>query len=377
MLRLTTYLIRRGVTFRGRRSFFVHSSRTDHWGLPNISRESVLWDMVDGPMPRGLLGVGDPDVHLIDGLPTMFLGGFTTSFRNRLFRANLADDAPDLRGPWQLERDHRGRARPVTTDAPHGGWDAAGMHTPSYVGPAGGNGARIYYTGRATRHHYGRKSHYSIGVLEHRDGRWQRRDTPVLRGEPPRTSVLEPFVIYVDGRYRMWYQASPHEIGPGEQPDYELRCAESANGLTDWTPSRVFAGTAEGFFDNALARGPNGWVMVLARGSNLHATANFPTQGLWYSTAPHPSPDRADWSPPSRLLDTDIAGTPEWMGRGTFGPALAFASASQTTATVFFTATRANPSWPRLSVQRLAQRRRPPVPAPFYFSIAAINLDLT
>lgn len=39
-------------------------------------RSVVLWDMVDGPMPRGLLGVGDPDVHIIDGVHTMFLGGW-------------------------------------------------------------------------------------------------------------------------------------------------------------------------------------------------------------------------------------------------------------------------------------------------------------
>ncbi|PKB30380.1 hypothetical protein ATL51_2040 [Pseudonocardia alni] len=29
------------------------------------------------------------------------------------------------------------------------------MHTPSYVPPAAGNGARIYYSGRANAKHYG------------------------------------------------------------------------------------------------------------------------------------------------------------------------------------------------------------------------------
>ncbi len=38
---------------------------------------------------RGLLGVSDPDVHWIDGRWTMFLGGFTTRFRNSLFTAVL------------------------------------------------------------------------------------------------------------------------------------------------------------------------------------------------------------------------------------------------------------------------------------------------
>lgn len=51
---------------------------------PDVTR---LWDMVGGPMPRGVLGLGDPDVHVIDGVPTMFLGGFSSSFRNRLYVA--------------------------------------------------------------------------------------------------------------------------------------------------------------------------------------------------------------------------------------------------------------------------------------------------
>ncbi|WP_435829277.1 histone-like nucleoid-structuring protein Lsr2, partial [Pseudonocardia alni] len=174
----------------------------------------------------------------------------------------------------------RGRARPLTADPPKGSRDAAGMHTPSYVPPAAGNGARIYYSGRANAKLYGPGSSYAIGVLEHTDGQWQRRGKPVLEGSAPRWSVLEPRVIHSRGRYRMWYQANPHEIGPGEHPDYELQCVESEDGLTGWTPPRVFAGLDEGFFDIAIAPRGDRWVMLLARGSDLHNTGGFPSPAL-------------------------------------------------------------------------------------------------
>ncbi len=51
--------------------------------------------MLKGLAPvRGVLGLSDPDVHWIDGRWTMFLGGFTTRFRNSLFTAVLPLGAP-------------------------------------------------------------------------------------------------------------------------------------------------------------------------------------------------------------------------------------------------------------------------------------------
>lgn len=116
--------------------------------------------------------------------------------------------------------------------------------------------------------------------------------------------------------------------------------------------------------------------MVLARGSNLHVTPEFPDQGLWWITAAHPSADRADWSTPQRLLDTDAPGTAPWMARGTYGPALAFADPASTQATVFVTGTRSTPRWPVLALRHLARLRRPPVPAPFYLATGSIEADL-
>lgn len=347
--------------------------------VSTAGRAQVVWDMVDGPMPRGLLGVGDPDLHVVDGVPTMFLGGFSTGFRNRLYRARPAPGGGLDSARWVIDADARGRARALVADPPRDGWDRAGMHTPSFVPAVDGRPALMYYTGRASLKHYGARSSYAIGVLEERDGRWVRREEPVLRGSAPRTSVLEPLVVHDRGRYVMWFQANPHEIGPGELPDYEIRVAESADGLT-WSAPRVFAGPEEGFFDNAVHRVGDRWAMVLARGSNLHGTPRFPRQGLWVATAREASPVRADWSAPVRVLDTDLPGTPEWMARGVYGPALhglgdAGDSGDSGDAVLVYTATREAPGWAAFNARRLLRGRSPVVPSPFYLAVGRSRLS--
>jgi hypothetical protein len=62
--------------------------RVDEWQRSGAKARG-LWDMIDGPMPRRVLGIGDPDIHQVEGRWTMFLGGFSTTFRNRLYRALL------------------------------------------------------------------------------------------------------------------------------------------------------------------------------------------------------------------------------------------------------------------------------------------------
>lgn len=331
----------------------------------------VLWDMVGGPMPRGLLGVGDPDVHVIDGVSTMFLGGFSTSFRNRLYRAVLPAGADPASEQWKIETNDRGRVRALVADPPRDAWDGAGMHTPSYVPPTENQPARIYYTGRRSRKQYGPKSSYAIGALELIDGRWRRRSAPLIEGVAPRQSVLEPLAVTERGGYVMWFQANPHEIGPGDLPDYELRVVESPDGIT-WSTPRVFATSTEGFFDNAVARADNGWLMVLARGSNLHNTPDFPAQGLWVTWARQLSVNRADWTEPMRVLDTDDPGTPAWMARGTYGPAILFADDDNPL--IFVTGTRDAPRWPVLNVERLLRARKPVLPSPFYLATGSMKL---
>ncbi|MGW2095892.1 hypothetical protein [Promicromonospora sukumoe] len=325
-----------------------------------------IWDMLGPRMPRGVLGLSDPDVHLIDGRWVMFIGGFSTTFRNRLYRACLPAGAEPGQAAWVLD------SQPIIADPPRGAWDAGGMHTPSYVPPHAGRGPRIYYAGRAGKRHYGDGSTYAIGVLTRgARGEWVRRDTPVLTGRPGRASVLEPLVIAVDGGYRMWFLATPHEVGPGEQPDFELHVADSADGI-EWEPARRFATREEGFFDNAVYPTGEGWEMLLARGTNLHGTTPYPDQGLWVMRAPLPSADRADWSPPQRLLDTGVAGVPSWMGRGVCGPSVVPRPDGRLV--VFLTGTHDVGSWLRAARLRAGGSGRLPVPAPYFLATGSVDI---
>ncbi|WP_202879667.1 hypothetical protein [Serinicoccus kebangsaanensis] len=299
----------------------------------------------------------------------MFLGGFSTSFRNRLYTATLTPGADPGSRSWRFVCDARGRARALTVDPPKDAWDAEGMHTPSFVPAADGQPARVYYTGRASKKQYGPDSSYAIGALELIDGAWVRRDEPLIRGTAPRSSVLEPLVVHDRGRYVMWFQANPHEIGPGEYPDYELRVTESVDGVS-WSVPRVFSTPAKGFFDNTIARTRDGWLMVLARGPDLHGTGGFPEQGLWVSTTRELSADRSSWSVPRHVLNTADAGMPASLARGVYGPGVLYDADTGRTV-VYVTGVREAPSWPRFIAQRLLRGRRPVVPSPFYLSVSA------
>lgn len=340
---------------------------------PSVRSERVLWDMLDGPMPRGVLGLSDPDVHHVDGRWVMYLGGFSTSFRNRLYRAALAPGAePALRG-WRLDRDGHGRLRPLAPDGRRGAWDAGGMHTPSYVPPHRGFPARVYYAGRRTARRYGDGSAYAVGLLERGpDGSWSRRPGPVVEGSGDRPGALEPTVVPVDDGYRMWFLSTPHEVGPGEQPDFELRVCDSRDG-TAWSSPRVFATAQEGWLDCAVDGAGPAWTMLLARGTNLHGTRPYPEQGLWRIRAATPSGLREEWSAPERVLDTDAPATPAWMGHGVCGPSVA--ARADGTRLVFFTGTHRAPPWWRVAVRRLASARRPPVPAPYFLATGGAELD--
>lgn len=331
----------------------------------------VLWDMADGPMPRGLLGVGSGDlVATVDGW-TLYLGGYSTSFRNRLYVATTESSSPLATAEWSLRANRRGRARALVKDPPPTAWDGGGMHTPSYVPATASTPARIYYAGRRGRQHVGHTSHYAIGALEYLDGGWHRTGAPLLRGSPDRPSVMEPRVVFENGRYIMWHLATPHEVAPGEQPDYELRCVTSPNGFGQWSEPAQFTSPSEGFFDVALGKTDAGWTMILAAGTNLHRTRPYPAQGLWRMTAPTASPHRHEWTEPVRILDTDDGETPDWMGAGVCDPAIHIAPDGSLT--IFVTGTRRYDTWARLLGRQLRQLRKPPVPAPFYLATGVLT----
>lgn len=328
---------------------------TGDWSLVDAE---PLFGMLGSRRPgHGLIGVSDPDVHRLDGTWTMFLGAFTSRFVVRLVLAQLPPGAAVEDDAWSLVIDGRGRAVELGAPPGRGAWDAAGMHSPSYV--RGPDAERIYYAGRSSRRITGPGSRYAIGCLERRDGVWWRRPGPVLAGDPARPSALEPYVLHAGGRWRMWFLSAIGEIGRGEQPDYELRYTESDDGI-DWAAPQTFATVEEGFFDNAVVRGTDAWRMVLARGTNLHGTTPFPGQGLWLAEAAVPH-GRPAWSPPRRLLDTDDAAQ-DWYAAGVCGPSVV---ARGDTLHVFATGTGARRSWWRSAVGEVRAGRTPPVPSPY------------
>jgi hypothetical protein len=139
------------------------------------------------------------------------------------------------------------------------------------------------------------------------------------------------------------FLATPHEVAPGEQPDYELRTTTSVHGVTGWSTPTV-------------------------------CTTPFPEQGLWWIRSAQPSADRSDWTEPVRLLDTGRRDTPDWMGRGVCDPAAI--STADGTLTVFVSGTRRYRNWAALAIRQLRRRQRLPVPAPFYLCTAVLRLPL-
>lgn len=343
--------------------------------------ERLLFDMAAGLPVRNVIGVGDPDVHEIDGRWTMFLGGFTTGFAVRIFEATLPPGDELDSDRWVLTtRPGRPRVAQQLFAPPRiGSWDSAGTHTPSYAAgrrPDGTPVERLYYAGRLTQRNTGPKSRYAIGVAERQGGRWVRRPSPVRTGDVARPSAFEPLVRFEGGVWRMWYLSAPGEVGRGEQPDYELRYAESADGLTAWSAPTVLFSTDEGVFDNAVTEVDGGWEMLIARGSNLHGTHPYPAQGIWWARSDRLSGDRDDWTAdPLPILDAE-SDPPWWLGRGAFGPEFRYGRRpkDQGTMYVFTSGTAAARPWFPTAMARLRERRVPPVPAPFALGVGRLTI---
>lgn len=339
------------------------------------------FDMTEGIAPvRNIVGLGDPDVHKIGDRWVMFLGGATTNlFKVNLFCATLPPGAPLNSNDWSLiTSGTRPRvARSLVAQPASGSWDAYGLHTPSYVrgiDPARGEQERVYYSGRSSRSSTGPTSRFAIGYLERSPVGWARYGEPVLTGTPDRPSVLEPIVRYYQGKWRMWYLSTSHEAGPGEQPDHQLEYVESDDGTTGWSAPKVLFTTADGFFDNDVIEVDGGYEMVVARGHNLFDTPNFPRQGMWWLSSRYASGNRADWtSEPVRLLD-DTDPLP-WYANGAFGPSLRYGDtdADRDTLYVFFTGVYSKLNWPGVAIKRVLGRKKPPVPAPFYFAVGRMQ----
>ncbi|WP_438022126.1 hypothetical protein [Sorangium sp. So ce233] len=354
----------------------VHGSTPDLWRASGSHGAAVYFDMLRGLAPvRNVLGLSDPDVHLLDGRWVMFLGGFTTRLRVSLFTAVLPEGSPLASDDWALVTDpgRPGHAAPLVPDPPRGAWDGKGMHAPSYVVGAGGE-PRVYYAGRSSSATTGPSSRYAIGCLRRTPAGWVRHGPPVHRGTDARPSVLEPLVLHDGGLWRMWYLSAIGEVGRGELPDYQLEYVESDDGIDRWSAPQILFTTQDGYFDNAVQRVGDHYEMVVARGTNLYSTPDFPPQGLWWLRSERPSGRRGDWTEePIRLLDTDTDALP-WFANGGCAPSFHYGDTPQDRDTlyVFFTGTSAKVSWLRCAAERLARLRLPPIPSPYYLAVGRV-----
>ncbi len=355
--------------------------------MQTLTRPRAIFGMLDGYRPiTNLLGAGDPNVHKINDQWWMFFGGFQRNFTNNLFSASLPKGAsPGENARWTIRTDPaRPRtALPLVDQPAKGQWDHYGLHEPCFV-----NGhtttttgeripcQRIYYTGRSSRTAPGNDTPFSIGVLQRTPDGWRRHPEPVVVGDSKNPSALGPKVIFADGKWRMWFRASPGEPGKGDTPVAEIHYTESEDGIGDWTPPRPFYSRADLFAHAYVLKTASRYEMLLSKTPNLYGEPHYPDQKLWLSTSATPSGDVRDWTTPEVVLDA-ADGDP-WTRNGFFGSSLCADDQPDDTGVrhVFVTGVHATVSWPKHALARIAALRRPPVPAPFYFTIGDVTLRI-
>jgi hypothetical protein len=194
------------------------------------------------------------------------------------FTSRSAEDIPY---PTYLDVDPADPARvlavasePMMQLGRTGTFDDSGI-TPGSILRYGGED-RMYYTG-FKRRRYGVTIEMAIGLaVLGRDGNGLARvyEGPVV-GQDIYHPLLAggPFVLFEDGRYRMWYCSGTewHQANGQGEPIYTVFHAESADGIR-WTPGP--APVIPFKFDGEVVSAP--WV-VRARGQ-YH---------MWYSTRGH------------------------------------------------------------------------------------------
>lgn len=302
----------------------------------------------DGNKLAGLGGVSDPDIHKIDGQWWMFFGAPQDQKIN-IFSARLPVGASLDSDAWEIttEAGRPDRASPVTPLPEEGRWDEW-LHTPSYVRGPGGT-ERIYYTGSSGGRGVETR-HFSIGMMERRASRWERRNVPIITGSTERPCMLEPAVRYHAGKWHLWCMTTHHEAGPGELPHYWISYSESTDGI-EWTPLRDVFTPKHNYFDAAPLLGQDESVMITASAPNQYGVAGWQEQGLWLFSGNGLS----NWSGvPLRILDADAG--KDWYAGGVYGPTIrrGDTSADADIIYVFFTGIGAPQDRFRLSIGRIA-----------------------
>lgn len=346
-----------------------------------------LFSMLQGYKPiTNLLGAGDPNVHKIDDQWWMFFGGFQKNFKNNLFSASLPAGEPLTSGmKWTIITDpnHPGKALPLIAQPDKKEWDHYGLHEPCFV-----NGMqkddkgewvpcrRIYYTGRSSRKVQGNETPFSIGFLEKTTRGWERHPTPVITGTSKNPSALGPKVIFEEGRWRIWYRATPREPAKGEEPQVEIYYSESEDGISNWSQPELFFTRKDLIAHAYPLKTTTGYEMLVSTSPNLYGDSFYPPPNLWLLRSAQLSGRRKDWTEqPIPLLGTDQVEA--WYQGGFFGSSLCEADsiAEKGSRYIFFTGVHKPIRWLTYSMKRLTSFRKPPVPAPFYFTIGFFKFD--
>ena len=260
---------------------------------------------------RNLDTVADAGVTHRRGRWWMVLGGLVRGERAvQLHAAELPAGATVTDPRWRIvtEPDDPKLAARLAPPPPDGGWDATGYHCPSYVAgraPDGRVVERIYYASSEKWESF--LGPYRIGFLEWDGAAWARYPEPVFVAEEPweRDSVLEPNVLYHDGRWLLSYTA-----GLGQGVRSAAGFAESPDGLGGW---RRIEPALEDRFDALVVRDGHGFARVTSR-HPLDAKFTA-TDGIWLARGAGPE---GPWHGDRQLVRT-TDGTP-WHDAGVWKP---------------------------------------------------------
>jgi hypothetical protein len=267
--------------------------------------ETKIFDPADGfGAAKDAEQVTDASVANRDGRWWMFLAGRVQGRQGiQIFSASLPAGAPLAATGWTLtpEPSDPAKTAMLATQERSAPWDLkGGRHCPSYVkgwDPARNAWVeRIYYAGGAEN----LMGPYTIGYLEWDGERWQDQAEPVFvaQEEWERGSVYEPNLIYVEGKWRIWYVA-----GSNAENHLVQGYSESLDGRTDWSDHQIVFAPDEKVFDFCVAKVADGYEAVFSRVHVAAGEASAST-GLWWcrTAAKIPSPDMSNWSEPIQLM---------------------------------------------------------------------------
>ncbi|MCE7011573.1 hypothetical protein LWC34_53495 [Kibdelosporangium philippinense] len=256
---------------------------------------------------RNLDTVADPSVTWRGDRWWMVLGG--THGQDRVIKLFTAESTVANDG-WRImtAQDDPGLAVQLADAPTPDGWDATGYHCPAYARGRDASGAvveRIYYASSSSFDSlYGP---YQIGYLQLMGDDWVRRPEPVFTASEPweRGTVLEPNVLFCDGRWLLRYTAG---LATGALAMTGL--VESPDGVSGWR--RIGAPEARQFDAHVIA-GDHGFDLIISR--HPLDSKFTPDDGLWHSRGENPD---GPWNPAQQLVST-IDGT-DWHQSGVWKP---------------------------------------------------------